>query len=277
MTSEFKAAARYSIDRARDLLANRRLLTITGAGLSTDSGIPDYRGEGRVQKHPMTFDTFMGSHQAQVRYWARSFVGWSRIVQAQPNAGHLALAQAEAGGQLFQLITQNVDGLHQAAGSKSVIDLHGRLDRVICVGCGDLISRAEMDARLSILNPDVSRQLGDVEFSPDGDAEVAVSRDFRIPSCGGCGGHYKPDVVFFGESVPQARVQAAESALAAAEAVLVAGSSLTVNSGLKLVRAAHKRELPIVIVNLGDTKADVIADVKISAGTSETLELLLND
>jgi NAD-dependent SIR2 family protein deacetylase len=277
LTAEFKAAARYSIERAKDLLANRRLLTITGAGLSTDSGIPDYRGEGRVQKHPMTFDTFMGSHQAQVRYWARSFVGWSRIVQAQPNAGHRALAQAEATGQLFQLITQNVDGLHQAAGSKSVIDLHGRLDRVACVGCGDLISRAEMDARLSILNPDVSRQLGDVEFSPDGDAEVEVSRDFRIPSCGGCGGHYKPDVVFFGESVPQARVQAAEQALAAAEAILVAGSSLTVNSGLKLVRAAHKRELPIVIVNLGETKADSIADAKIRAGTSETLELLLND
>ncbi len=277
MTAEFRAAARYSIERAKDLLANRRLLTITGAGLSTDSGIPDYRGEGRAQKHPMTFDTFMGSHHAQVRYWARSFVGWSRILQAQPNAGHLALAQAETSGKLFQLITQNVDGLHQAAGSKSVIDLHGRLDRVVCVGCGDLISRAEMDARLSVLNPDVSRQLGDVEFSPDGDAEVEVSRDFRIPSCGGCGGHFKPDVVFFGESVPQPRVEAAERSLAAAEAVLVAGSSLTVNSGLKLVRAAHKRELPIVIVNLGDTKADDIADAKISAGTSETLELLLND
>jgi NAD-dependent SIR2 family protein deacetylase len=274
VTELLTAALSYSIEHARAQLANRRVLVITGAGISTDSGIPDYRGEGRVQKHPMTFDTFMNSREAQVRYWARSFVGFSRIAQAQPNAGHRALATAEATGGVFQIVTQNVDGLHQLAGSRAVLDLHGRLDRVVCVGCGEIISRSEMDARLSELNPGVVSD-PEVEFSPDGDAEVEVGRNFRIPSCGGCGASYKPDVVFFGESVPQARVAAANAALDEAEALLVAGTSLTVNSGLRLVSAAAKRELPVVIVNRGETKGDRFAIAKINAGASQTLELLL--
>jgi NAD-dependent SIR2 family protein deacetylase len=275
LTETLTAALSYSIEHARAQLEGKKVLAITGAGISTDSGIPDYRGEGRVQKHPMTFDTFMSSHEAQVRYWARSFVGFSRIAQAVPNAGHLALAAAEKRSRVFQVITQNVDGLHQQAGSKAVLDLHGRLDRVVCVGCGELISRGEMDSRLRALNPNAASE-HDVEFSPDGDAEVEVGRNFRIPSCGGCGGHFKPDVVFFGESVPAPRVSAAEAALEAAEALLVAGTSLTVNSGLRLVRAAAKRELPVVIVNLGETRGDRFAVAKINAGASQTLELLLN-
>jgi NAD-dependent SIR2 family protein deacetylase len=275
LTETLTAALSYSIEHARTQLAGREILAITGAGISTDSGIPDYRGEGRVQKHPMTFDTFMNSHEARVRYWARSFVGFSRIAQARPNPGHQALAAAEQRSRVFQLITQNVDGLHQQAGSKAVLDLHGRLDRVICVRCGELISRGEMDARLRELNPAVTAD-PEVEFSPDGDAEVEVGRNFRIPSCGGCGGNYKPDVVFFGESVPAARVAEAEAALERAEALLVAGTSLTVNSGLRLVRAAAKRELPVVIVNLGETRGDRFAVAKINAGASQTLELLLS-
>lgn len=274
MTQSLTAALSYSIEQARIQLAGKQILAITGAGISTDSGIPDYRGEGRVQKHPMTFDTFMTSHQAQVRYWARSFVGFSRIAQARPNLGHQALAAAEKNSRVFQVITQNVDGLHQQAGSKAVLDLHGRLDRVICVRCGELISRGEMDARLRELNPTVAAD-PEVEFSPDGDAEVEVGRNFRIPSCGGCGGSYKPDVVFFGEAVPAARVAEADAALERAEALLVAGTSLTVNSGLRLVRAAAKRELPVVIVNLGETRGDRFAVAKINAGASEALELLL--
>jgi NAD-dependent SIR2 family protein deacetylase len=275
LTETLTAALSYSIEHARTQLAGREILAITGAGISTDSGIPDYRGEGRVQKHPMTFDTFMNSHEARVRYWARSFVGFSRIAQARPNPGHQALAAAEQRSRVYQLITQNVDGLHQQAGSKAVLDLHGRLDRVICVRCGELISRGEMDARLRELNPAVTAD-PEVEFSPDGDAEVEVGRNFRIPSCGGCGGNYKPDVVFFGESVPAARVAEAEAALERAEALLVAGTSLTVNSGLRLVRAAAKRELPVVIVNLGETRGDRFAVAKINAGASQTLELLLS-
>ena len=160
METELSAAAAYSLDFAREMLRGKSLLVLTGAGISTDSGIPDYRGEGRVARHPMTFDSFMGSRDAQVRYWSRSFVGWSRINEAKPNAGHRALANAERAGMLDHVITQNVDGLHQAAGSKQVVDLHGRLDRVICMSCKKLITRIEMDRMLSAVredSPSVSR------------------------------------------------------------------------------------------------------------------------
>jgi NAD-dependent SIR2 family protein deacetylase len=266
----------YGVEQARNLLRGKAVLALTGAGISTDSGIPDYRGEGRVVRHPLTFDDFMGSNQNQARYWARSYVGWSRVEKAVPNAGHLALAKAELSGRIFSIITQNVDGLHQKAGSKNVLELHGRLDQVLCTGCGDILSRPELDARIATLNPEINRSQ-DVEFTPDGDAEVEVGKNFRVPECGFCGSHYKPDVVFFGEQVPLSRVENAEGLLNSAEAVLVAGTSLTVNSGLRLVKRAQKRGIPIVIVNLGETKADQIANVKLSASTSDLLEAILND
>ena len=270
MTDSLSPAISYSVERAREYLSGKKTLVISGAGISTDSGIPDYRGEGRVQKHPLTFDEFMGSKANQARYWARSYVGWNRIANAQPNAGHRAIAEAEKRGLISSIITQNVDGLHQKAGSKSVLELHGRLDRVLCVGCGDSFSRLEMDERIAEANPSLIRDFS-VEFSPDGDAEVEVPEGFRVPDCATCGSHYKPDVVFFGEQVPKPRVADAEARVEAAEAVLVAGSSLTVNSGLRLVKRAAQAEKPVVIVNLGSTRADELANVRINGSTSELL------
>ena len=272
--SELTAAAAYAVDFARAELAGKRLFVLTGAGISTDSGIPDYRGEGRVARHPMTYDVFMASAEARARYWARSYVGFSRIEQAKPNSGHFAIAKAEA--RIEQLVTQNVDGLHQAAGSKRVIDLHGRLDRVICTGCAKLLARRDMDVLLRELNPEVRKDMS-IEFSPDGDAEVEATAGFKVPNCPSCGGLLKPDVVFFGESVPAARALSATEALERAEALLIAGTSLTVNSGLRFAKAAHKSGKPVVIVNLGPTKGDELASIKIDAGTSPALERLLID
>jgi NAD-dependent SIR2 family protein deacetylase len=270
------AAARYGVDFAREKLAGKKILALTGAGISTDSGIPDYRGAGRVPRHPMTYDVFMGSPEAQVRYWARSYIGWNRIAQALPNPGHYSLAAAEENKNIFQIITQNVDQLHQKAGSKQVIDLHGRLDRVRCMNCGDVFSRTEMDRLLEDLNPSVNRT-ADFEFTPDGDAEVEDYADFRIPGCQKCGGVLKPDVVFFGESVPTAVVELAMKRLDEAEALLVAGTSLSVNSGLRFARRAARANKPIVIVNIGSTKADELATAKIEANTSLVLERLFID
>ena len=274
MRENLSAAALYAVDAAREKLAGRKLLVLTGAGISTDSGIPDYRGEGRVARHPMTYDVFMGSEEARKRYWARSFIGWSRIADALPNAGHAALAEAERVGRIGTLITQNVDRLHQAAGSKQVIDLHGRLDMVRCMGCELRISRQEMDEMLQALNPSI-RKDDTFEFTPDGDAEVEVAPNFVVPTCPSCGGILKPDVVFFGESVPTDRVDEAMNALAEAEALLVAGTSLAVNSGMRFARAAAKAGKPIVVVNVGQTKADELALAKIEANTSLALPLLL--
>jgi NAD-dependent SIR2 family protein deacetylase len=211
----------------------------------------------------------MGSERNRARYWARSFVGFRRIERAHVNPGHIALAEAEANQKLMGIITQNVDGLHQKAGSENLIELHGRLDRITCVGCGNLISREEMDRQILELNPLLS-QIQEVEFSPDGDAEIEVADEFRVPNCS-CGLHFKPDVVFFGEQVPRNLVELAESWVYQAEAVLVAGSSLTVNSGLRLVKQAANQGKPVVLVNLGPTKADSFGDVKINHSTSVVL------
>jgi len=270
------AAAAYSVDFAREKLVGKKILALTGAGISTDSGIPDYRGAGRVARHPMTFDVFMGSREAQVRYWSRSFIGWNRIAEASPNPGHLAIAAAEQNQKIFQVITQNVDQLHQKAGSKEVIDLHGRLDMVRCMNCSAQLSRRELDEILQKLNPDVDRT-GDFEFTPDGDAEIKADLDFKIADCPSCQGVLKPDVVFFGESVPTQRVEHAMKKLDEADVLLVAGTSLTVNSGLRFARRAARLSKPIIIVNLGSTKADELATAKIEANTSLVLERLLND
>jgi len=270
------AAALYTIDYAREKLVGKSIVALTGAGISTDSGIPDYRGQGRVARHPMTFDTFMGSQAAQIRYWARSYVGWSRIADAKPNAGHFALASAERLGQVQQVITQNVDALHQAAGSKNVIDLHGRLDTVRCMRCGAPMTRVHMDELLQELNPQIEKDANH-EFTPDGDAEIEAAADFKIPSCPVCAGVLKPDVVFFGEAVPQSRVEFAMAKLDEAEALVVAGTSLTVNSGLRFARRAARAGKPIIIVNIGQTKADELATAKIEANTSLVLERLFID
>lgn len=270
------SAALFSIETARERIVGKRVFVLTGAGLSTDSGIPDYRGEGRVARHPMTYDTFMGSELAQKRYWARSYVGWSRIFSALPNPGHIALAKAEAQGRISALVTQNVDGLHQEAGSKSVIDLHGRLDRVVCMGCKQSISRIQMDSFLKELNPDITKDLL-VEFTPDGDAEIEGTENFIVPSCTQCSGVLKPDVVFFGESVPSSRVETALNLLESSDVLLVAGTSLTVNSGYRFAKQASKTQKPIVVVNLGPTRADHLANAKIEANTSLALERLLVD
>ncbi len=271
---QLSSAVLYGIEMARERIGERKVAVLTGAGISTDSGIPDYRGAGRIERHPMTFDSFMGSLDAQRRYWARSYVGFSRISDALPNAGHFAISRAESQGQIAGIVTQNVDGLHQASGSANVIDLHGRLDRVICMSCRQLISRIELDAQIEELNPTVSKDQ-QIEFTPDGDAEIEAASDFRIPVCLGCGGTLKPDVVFFGESVPIDRVESANRIFESAPVLLVAGTSLAVNSGLRFVRAAAKAGREIIIVNLGETKADHLAIAKIEANTSLVLDRLL--
>jgi NAD-dependent SIR2 family protein deacetylase len=269
-------AARFGLDYAREQLAGKSILVLTGAGVSTESGIPDYRGEGKTERHPMTFDVFMGTEAARARYWARSYVGWSVIANAKPNGSHFALAQAESLGRISHIITQNVDSLHQQAGSKKVTELHGRLDKVICMSCRSLIERLRMDSLIEIANPSIKKDLS-VEFTPDGDAEIEATADFRIPPCPSCGGILKPDVVFFGESVPTERVAATMDQLERCDALLVAGSSLTVNSGMRFARAANKAGKPIVIVNVGPTKADEFALAKIEAPTSIALVELLID
>lgn len=272
---ELSAAALFGIEYVRERLAGKKLAVLTGAGMSTDSGIPDYRGQGKTRQHPMTFDVFMGSFEAQQRYWARSYVGWSRISNAKPNEGHFALAHAEQSGTVQHLITQNVDGLHSAAGSKQVFELHGRLDRVRCMGCGKVFARTDIDVMLQELNPNVVKDQK-IEFTPDGDAEIEATADFQIPYCPTCRGTLKPDVTFFGESVDAPLVERCMAAVDAADALLVAGTSLQVNSGMRFVRRALKANHPVVIVNVGPTKADEFALAKIEANTSLALGRLLN-
>jgi NAD-dependent SIR2 family protein deacetylase len=275
-SSTLSEAARFGIDYARQQLAGKSILVLTGAGVSTESGIPDYRGEGKTERHPMTFDVFMGTEQARARYWARSYVGWSVIANAKPNGSHFALAQAESLGRISHIITQNVDSLHQQAGSKKVTELHGRLDKVICMSCRQLLDRSKMDLLIEKLNPEIQKDLS-VEFTPDGDAEVEATANFKIPNCPECFGILKPDVVFFGENVPAERVASTMEQLERSDVLLVAGSSLTVNSGMRFARAASKAGKPIVIVNVGPTKADELALAKIEAPTSIALEELLID
>ena len=270
MQNPLDPVVEYGIERARELLAGKRVIAVTGAGVSTDSGIPDYRGQGRVVRHPLTFDEFLASDANQARYWARSFAGWNRIAMAEPNVAHQALAAAERSNQIADLITQNVDGLHQKAGSEKVLELHGRLDRVICIDCNTGITRIEMDQKIQATNPDLVRH-SEVEFTPDGDAEIEVPANFFAPTCQACGGRYKPDVVFFGEQIPLQRVALARAQVEAAEAILVAGSSLAVNSGLRLVKQAKQQGLPVVVINIGETKADHLTDVKINASAADVL------
>jgi NAD-dependent SIR2 family protein deacetylase len=240
--------------------------------MSTDSGIPDYRGPTSVRATPMQYSEFVGSADAQRRYWARSYLGWRRIGVAQPNAGHRALADLEAAG-LSGVITQNVDGLHSAAGSRHVINLHGDIATVVCLECGDRSARSELQRRLAHANPQVDQpqRLEHAELRPDGDAVAQDWRQFRLAGCVECGGRLKPDVVFFGEAVPKARVDAAYALVEAADVLVVLGSSLTVMSGLRFVRHQAKDQQPIVIINRGRTRGDDLATLKIDHGCSESL------
>lgn len=251
----------------RDFIArHRRLFVLTGAGCSTDSGIPDYRDANGNWKRspPVNFQSFMGSEAVRRRYWARSFVGWQRFRWAEPNGAHAALARLEQQGRLGLLVTQNVDGLHQAAGSMSVVDLHGRLDRVRCMDCDSLVSREELQVELLQRNPKWSRQKG--LPAPDGDADLEglPFDEFAVPACTRCDGVLKPDVVFFGESVPRPRVDAAMQQLQQADAMLVVGSSLMVYSGYRFVQAAAQSGKPIAAINLGRTRADELLTLKVS-------------
>jgi NAD-dependent SIR2 family protein deacetylase len=265
-------ASPAAVAAAAELLSGCTWVALTGAGMSTDSGIPDYRGPTSVRATPMQYSEFVGSADAQRRYWARSYLGWRRIGVAQPNAGHRALADLEAAG-LSGVITQNVDGLHSTAGSTQVINLHGDIATVVCLDCGDRSARGEVQRRLAWANPHVDQpqRVEHAELRPDGDAVAQEWRQFRVVGCLGCGGRLKPDVVFFGESVPKARVDAAYALVEQAEVLVVLGSSLTVMSGLRFVRHQAKYQQPIVIINRGPTRGDDLATLKIDNGCSESL------
>ena len=256
---------------ALDLLLDRPLVVLTGAGLSTDSGIPDYRGPNSPARMPMTYQEFVSGPAARQRYWARSHLGWGRMRRADPNAGHHALAAI--GPEL--LITQNVDGLHEQAGTPRLVALHGRIADVVCLDCRETSARAALQVRLAALNPGFAERYADAAVRPDGDVDLDETAGFVVPACEGCGGVLKPDVVFFGENVPAPRVErcyAAVDALAGSGGtLLVAGSSLTVMSGFRFVRRAAKAGVPVVIVNRGATRGDELATAKLEIGCSEFL------
>ncbi|RIX27944.1 NAD-dependent protein deacetylase [Amnibacterium setariae] len=258
--------------QAAELLSGR-VAVLTGAGISTDSGIPDYRGEGAPQRRPMTVQQFLAGESFRQRYWAGSYLGWERFVAAAPNAGHVALADLEADGRVLGVVTQNVDGLHGRAGSRHVVELHGSVDRVVCLRCGQLYARSAIAERIESANPwFVTGET--VTLNPDGDADVGDVSGFSVPDCTVCGGVLKPEVVFFGEFVPKERFTEAAALVRRADALLVAGSSLVVNSGIRLLEQARRRHVPIVVVNRGATKGDRVAALKIEAGTTETLTAL---
>ncbi|MDX6324948.1 MAG: hypothetical protein QOK15_1302 [Nocardioidaceae bacterium] len=257
-----------------DVVAELRasgFVALTGAGMSTDSGIPDYRGPGSVSRSPMTLQEFTSGPPAQQRYWARAHLGWGRMHAALPNRGHHALARLEAAGVCTGVVTQNVDGLHEQAGSSRLVALHGRISQVRCLGCGDRLSRALVQREMEELNPGWATRHAAAPSRPDGDVEVADTAAFVTPLCSSCGGALKPDVVFFGENVPRDRVERCYAMVESARALLVLGSSLTVMSGLRFVRHAAKRRLPVVIVNRGATRGDPLATKKLSHGTTEFL------
>jgi NAD-dependent SIR2 family protein deacetylase len=270
-----------------DLIADGGVVVLSGAGLSTESGIPDYRGEtGRSrQGEPMTYQTFVASAEARRRYWARSHLGWQHIARARSNAGHRAVAELQAAGLVSAVITQNVDGLHQAAGAKQVIELHGSLHRVRCLSCGQRSARTRLDERLRAANPEWTSltgahpdgDAGAHVINPDGDAviEDRLIEGFTVVDCESCGGLLKPDVIFFGENVPRPRVQECFELTECAGTLLVLGSSLTVMSGYRFVRRAVDHDIPVAIINQGPTRGDGDALLSIDAPLGVTLTRLL--
>lgn len=260
-----------------DLVGDGDVVVLSGAGISTESGIPDYRGEtGRRRRAaPMTYQTFVGDPIARRRYWARSHLGWRHVARAAPNDGHRAVAALQRRGLLSGIITQNVDGLHQAAGATGVIELHGSLDRVVCLACRRRTSRELLDRRLRAANPGWRAEADAI--NPDGDAVLADERvaAFRTVGCADCGGVLKPDVIFFGENVPRPRVEECYALTERAGLLLVLGSSLTVMSGYRFVRHAARHDVPVAIVNQGPTRGDVHARATLDAPLGTTLTALL--
>ncbi|TWT23188.1 NAD-dependent protein deacetylase [Luteimonas marina] len=265
-------------DALRDWLSrHRRVFVLTGAGCSTASGIPDYRDRNGDWKRtpPITLQALTGDASAYRRYWARSSVGWPRFLAARPNAAHRALAALEQRGDVHLLLTQNVDGLHQRAGSRRVIDLHGRLDDVACLGCAARFARGEVQRDIARANPDWRAEVEGM--APDGDADIDAGavEGFQPPHCPRCGGLLKPDVVFFGENVPRERYLQAHAALLESDAMLVAGSSLMVWSGFRFARMAAGAGLPLAILNRGKTRADDLASLRLDADIGDTLAAAL--
>ena len=264
----------HAADTLREWLdAHQRIFVLTGAGISTPSGIPDYRGPDGLWKRnaPITYQAFMRDPAMRARYWARSFVGWPVVARAQPNRAHSALVALEKRGRITCLVTQNVDGLHTRAGHRDVVDLHGRIDQVVCMNCSARTARGDIQVRLAELNPHWAGLTA--ESAPDGDADLRVDfSSFRAPVCTDCGGLLKPDVVFFGENVPRERVAATQAALADADAMLVVGSSLMVYSGFRFARMAHQRNMPLVILTRGVTRADDLATLKLDTACEGILE-----
>ena len=264
-----------------DVVAAGNVLVLSGAGLSTESGIPDYRGPTGLARRatPMTYQTFTGSAAARRRYWARSHLGWRHIAAAVPNRGHHALAELGRRGLLAGIITQNVDGLHQAAGpvvgGAEVTELHGSLHRVICLSCGQRTARTDLDGRLAAANPGWS-ETSATSVNPDGDAVLSddATESFQVADCASCHGVLKPDVVFFGENVPRPRVQACYAMVERASSLVVLGSSLSVMSGLRYVRHAAKWQVPVVIVNQGPTRGDAYAAAILDAPLGQALTAL---
>ena len=263
----------HDLERAVEVLGGRRALVLSGAGMSTDSGIPDYRGpDGQRRVQPMQYADFVGSGEARRRYWARSFIGWQRFNQARANPGHHAVTALQERGRVTEVITQNVDGLHQAAGTSAVLELHGALAAVVCLTCGERTRRVELDRRMHEANPGFVVE--SEEIRPDGDIsllEVDVER-FVPPACLSCGSDtLKPDVVFFGESVPKERVERCFALTEDAEALLVLGSSLAVMSGLRFVRRAAARGIPVVVLTRHLARGEELASVHVTADLSESL------
>jgi NAD-dependent SIR2 family protein deacetylase len=262
------------------LLGGRRVAVLTGAGISTDSGIPDYRGPDSPPSNPMTIRQFTSDPLFRQRYWARNHVGWRHMDETQPNAGHRAVAALEREGVVTGAVTQNVDLLHTKAGSHNVINLHGTYAQVICLNCGESMSRAALGEKLDALNPgfiERAEAVGGLSVAPDADAVVTDTACFRYLDCPSCGGMLKPDIVYFGESVPKDVVEQAFSLVDAADALLVAGSSLTVFSGYRFVRHAAARGIPVAIINRGPTRGDHLATAKVDGGCSELLTLLAEE
>ncbi len=262
-----------------NLLADRRIAVLTGAGISTDSGIPDYRGPDSPPSNPMTIQQFLSGPAFRQRYWARNHIGWLHMAARRPNAGHRAVAALERAGLVTGVITQNVDLLHTKAGSQTVVNLHGTYAQVICLSCGHTMTRAELADELERLNPGFTEraEVGSIGVAPDADAIVEDTATFRYLDCPRCGGILKPDIVYFGDSVPKDRVQQAYALVDEADALLVAGSSLTVYSGYRFVRHAAAAGKAVAIINRGTTRGDDLATVKIDSGCSEILALLASE
>ncbi len=265
------------IDRARALLDGRRIVALTGAGISTDSGIPDYRSPGAPQRTPMTLEMFLSSPEFRRHYWARNHLGWRHMDAAQPNTAHHALTDLQRQGRLSGVITQNVDMLHTKAGTRRVVELHGCYGRVRCLECGWQISRHQLAHDLEQINRGFTERIrgrGAIEVAPDADAAIDDTSDFTMIDCPRCDGIVKPDIVYFGESVPKPTVQQAFSMVDDSDALLVVGSSLTVMSGLRFARHARRTGKTLVIVNRGATRADELADLKIDHLASVVLPAL---